>query len=666
MRAPPCLVAGMRRVILAVGLLPFLVAAKVASGSVAELSLAQLEDRVEEIDRKLEQLASYSLRSGVGSVGFRSDIHDRAATKEWIQIDLEEAVAIDHVVLVPAIWRDTKTGFRADGFPLEFRIVAGTELGKDGMVVASFGREDGLLPRIAPLVVPCPGTVARWIRVEATVLSPRAWDGRFGLQLSEIFVFSGRENVALHRPVDTWTGDASEGGARNKRFLVDGSVPYLMNAARGEQSVAFVSGLDVDAPPTLTIDLGSNQPVDRLHLHAVDISDTIPQAEPADFAMPHHLVVEGAQQPDFSDAFELVDYKRESPYDTGPIVMLRFPETECRFVRLVALAPYERTDPTGKVPLIGFAEVEIFGRGRNLARGKPFAANFPLDRPRRGLTALTDGRNLYGDILPIRDWLIELAARHDLETERPIVRAELGLRYAQQKANLVRLGWLAGLLAVGIVVTALIARLLQMRQVARIRERLAADLHDELGANMHTIGLLSDLAQEARDAPEELDVLHRRIRSETERSGVAVRHCANMLGANGLYPNLVDDMHRAVRRIMARLDHEMRIEGEEHLSRLKPRTQFDLLLFYKECLVNISRHSDATEFMTDLWATERDLSLTVSDNGTGLADLPEYQIPPSLQRRARLLGARVRAGKSPDGGTQIELNLRTRKWGVRK
>ena len=43
----------MRRVILAVGLLPFLVAAKVASGSVAELSLAQLEDRVEEIDRKL-------------------------------------------------------------------------------------------------------------------------------------------------------------------------------------------------------------------------------------------------------------------------------------------------------------------------------------------------------------------------------------------------------------------------------------------------------------------------------------------------------------------------------------------------------------------------------------------------------------------------------------
>ena len=246
-----------------------------------------------------------------------------------------------------------------------------------------------------------------------------------------------------------------------------------------------------------------------------------------------------------------------------------------------------------------------------------------------------------------------------------MVLAELGRRYARQKTSLIRLGWVAGVLAVGIVITILIARLLQMRKVARSRERLSADLHDELGANMHTIGLLSDLAQEARDAPEELDVLHRRIRSETERSGIAVRHCSNMLGANGLYSGLVDDMERAVRRIMARLDHELHIEGKEHLSRLKPRIQYDLLLFYKECLVNISRHSDATEFMTDLRVTERDLALTVRDNGTGFADSSEYQIPPSLQRRARLLGARVRAGKSSDGGTQIELSLRTRKWGVR-
>ena len=117
---------------------------------------------------------------------------------------------------------------------------------------------------------------------------------------------------------------------------------------------------------------------------------------------------------------------------------------------------------------------------------------------------------------------------------------------------------------------------------------------------------------------------------------------------------------------MAKFDHAFSIEGEEHLNRLKPRTQFDLLLFYKECLVNISRHSDATEFTTDLKATENDLVLTVSDNGSGLTDSPDYEIPPSLQRRARLVGARAWAGRSSPGGTRIELRLRTRRWGIYK
>ena len=34
-------------------------------------------------------------------------------------------------------------------------------------------------------------------------------------------------------------------------------------------------------------------------------------------------------------------------------------------------------------------------------------------------------------------------------------------------------------------------------------ERFAADLHNELGANIHTIGLLSDAATDAQDSKEE-------------------------------------------------------------------------------------------------------------------------------------------------------------------
>jgi hypothetical protein len=116
--------------------------------------------------------------------------------------------------------------------------------------------------------------------------------------------------------------------------------------------------------------------------------------------------------------------------------------------------------------------------------------------------------------------------------------------------------------------------------------------------------MLSDLADDSKEDPGELSMLHQRIRSMTERSGTAVRHFADLLNANGLYTDLASDIRRASERIMAKFEQDVTIEGEAHIGRLKPITSFDLFLFYKECLVNISRHSGATLFSTRLVATD--------------------------------------------------------------
>jgi signal transduction histidine kinase len=257
--------------------------------------------------------------------------------------------------------------------------------------------------------------------------------------------------------------------------------------------------------------------------------------------------------------------------------------------------------------------------------------------------------------------MAQLARRHDLETERPRVAQELNRRYEKQKTNLQRMGWLSVLLMGGIGFTILIDRLLRMRQVRDIEQRIAADLHDELGANLHTIGLLSDLAENSKDDPDELGMLHQRIRAVTERSGIAVRNCTDMFSSNALHKGLVADMERAAQRIMAKLDHELTIEGEEYIGQLKRRTCFDLFLFYKESLVNISRHSGATQFSTRLVITPQKINLTISDNGRGFPESKGNQIPSSLKRRARLLGAKITVDTPPTGGTLINLVLKPRK-----
>lgn len=644
------------RAVLPIGLVAGAIALATPSERMKSQSLTELEQRLEEIDAELDQLAHFSLRSGTGSIGYRSLDYPDAAHTEWIEIDLKRPQRIDQIVLVPCVWRDTRTGFRADAFPQRFRILAGTDEDKEGSFIASYGAHDRLLPRIAPFVVPCE-TTASWVRVEATALTPQSWDGSYNLQLAEVLVFHGEENITLQKPVTTSTGDKTEGGARSKQFLVDGFLPYLMDAAHGDQSIAFVSVAGTNEQHVLTFDLGAVQLINRVHLHSTDVGDTIPLSTSSDFGVPEHLVAEGATKPDFSDAVRLVEYRKKSIFDAGPIIMRSFPETACRYVRLVAVKPYIFAQEGLVQSRMGFAEVEIFSGERNVARGTPVSSSAELDNPARSLSALTDGRNQYGNILSIREWVNQLARRHDLERERPRVARELSARYARQKTQLRLLGWLAAILAAGIGFTFLFDRIVRMRQLAHIRERFAADLHDELGANLHTIGMLSDLAEESKDSPEDLSMLHQKIRAVTERTGTAVRHCTDMLEASGLYTGLLADMQRAAQRIMAKLEHDISIEGEEFLAELKPRTRVDLFLFYKECLVNISRHSGATRFSTRLTATPQAIDLTITDNGQGVE-----QVPSSLKRRAHLLRAKVTVDRPPTGGTRISLKLKTDKW----
>jgi signal transduction histidine kinase len=478
----------------------------------------------------------------------------------------------------------------------------------------------------------------------------------FVLHLSELLVFSGSENVALRQPVKTSSNLRESSGAWDKRFLVDGFMPYLMDSAQGNQSVAYASASGEQ--PVISLDLGTKYLLNRIHLHAVDQSDTVPQAYAGDLGMPRHLRIEGANTPDFSNAVVLLDTIRETINDTGPIMMWRIPGKTCRFVRFMAAETDIPMDPNAPTFRIGFAEIELFSHGHNVALGKSAFTNESHKRRFRTPVALTDGHNLYGRILPIRTWVEELARRHNLETERPLITAELSRRYARQKTNLTRMGWLAGLLTAGTIIMVLVDRIIKQRTIFQLRKQIAADLHDELGGNLHAISLLSDLSLEAKASPDKLVKLLHRMRALSERTSTAALHCTNMLEAEGLYEDLVRDMQKISSHLMTDLEHNISFEGEPLIQQIKPRRRIDLFLFYKECLTNILRHSSATQVAVTLVARQGHITLRVADNGQGLGASETNEVPVSLKHRARLLGAKVAAECSTNGGTCITLQLR--------
>ena len=635
-------------------LVSLLIAAHAGAAS-SQHSTTELEAQLQAIDAELEKLAHYSLRSGYGRTGWRSKVHDSPQHTEWVQIDLDKDTRIDQVVLVPAIIRHAQSGYQAEGFPLEFRIVAGTQGDPNGRVIGGASARDALLPRYAPVIIPLPPTTAAWIRVEATKLSARSWDNKYLLQLSEILIFNGQANIALNQPVQISSSRTDL--SYHQQHLVDGFMPYLMDAAQGPQSSAFLASVNASDAPFFIIDLGAPQAIDRIQLHAMDVGDHVPHAVPSDLGIPQRLLVEGANQADFSDATRLLEYQKRSVYDTGPMIARRFATTVCRYVKLTAFEPFILTHHQRNSARIGFAEIELFAQGRNVALNRPVQSD-TQETPHRLLAALTDGRNQFGNILPTRTWLEQLARRHQLERERPRIAAELNRRYVQHKTALNRMVWLSVLLAVGIVITLLVNRILRMRQAAILREQFAADLHDELGANIHTMGILNDVALNAVNAPEQLQTVLQRTHELIKRTGAAVRHCINQHEAPGMFGDLAADMQRSAQRILAGIDSTLTIDGQACLKQLPPATRDGLRLFFKECLVNISRHADATQVTTQLRANRTELLLTVHDNGQGFAATAEDAIPASLKRRARLLGAKVSCSQHPDAGTCISLTLR--------
>ncbi|WPJ96280.1 hypothetical protein SH580_01010 [Coraliomargarita algicola] len=623
-----------------------------------EQSLPELEQELASIDSELVALARFTLRSGSGSIGFRSNWHLTAEYPEWIEIDLGRKVPIDEIALVPILWRDSKIGFQSDAFPETLRITYGTNDDRPGTLMGDFHfspQNKGIAPRI----ISVNKVVASWVRIEAPQLAPRAFDQRYLLQLSEIMIFSDSENVALRRPVTVSSAHINGNNSSwNETFLVDGHMPYMMDAPSEQSSIAYL--VLFGQPTSMILDLGQQYPISRIHLHQIENTDTVPQTDTSHLGTPPRMRIEGANLPDFSDAVTLLETNTERIIDQGPILMWPFPETTCRYVRIVDISDLSQFR-------IGFAEIEIFSNNHNVARGIMVQVDPPNKRPppdpgkgqTRNLSALTDGLNLTGNILPIREWLNQLARRQTLENERPQVVAELGQRYVRQTANLRRMSWLAALLAASTMITLLIHKIIRQRAVFHTRERIAANLHDELGANLHAIGLFGDLAkQEAKKHGagaqwSKLNTYVDEVRTLTKKTGETARYCTNMLEAKEIHKDFVRELRHMTEHLLIDLEYTLIINCEPVLQQLKPRIRTDLFLFFKECLTNIIRHSGATTVDTRITVENHRITLTVIDNGCGLTETPK-----ALKRRARLLRAKLSIEKPEIGGTRITLQLR--------
>jgi len=119
---------------------------------------------------------------------------------------------------------------------------------------------------------------------------------------------------------------------------------------------------------------------------------------------------------------------------------------------------------------------------------------------------------------------------------------------------------------------------------------------------------------------------------------------------------LITRMREISSRMLTEIDHEFKVTGEHDAFTFPLSGRRNLLLYYKEALHNIVRHSDATFVVISL-TIGRSSTLTVSDNGKGLKEDPNDPTTlVKLRGRAKQIPAdlTVTTGK----GTRLELEFK--------
>jgi signal transduction histidine kinase len=179
--------------------------------------------------------------------------------------------------------------------------------------------------------------------------------------------------------------------------------------------------------------------------------------------------------------------------------------------------------------------------------------------------------------------------------------------------------WWFRLLAAGAVLLIFVGayevRLASERRLSRMRLRIARDLHDEVGSNLGSIALLSEvIPRQSAGSPEEISEI-RRIAVHTIES---LRDIVWFLDpASDQMADIVLRMKEVARTMLPGMCFEFSSSGDTGTA--VPSLDFRRNIFpvYKEILHNIAKHARAKHVRIEVQVDPRRFQLQVSDDGVG-------------------------------------------------
>ena len=618
-------------------------------------NLRDLEEAQVDIVNQLDALPRIVRESQrVNGFGYFSG-YDKKRPK-WLQIDMEEIVSPDAIAIFPVTAELDDETIYGYGFPRNFRIDISDDEEFQNYETMVEGRVDdpkGI--RRWPFFRELSGFSGRYIRITATGLWRSPLSNEEVFALSEVMVLKGGQNLAVGKEVRALDSrEISDQWA--KRFATDG-ITTLGIPHGGEDSPTLGFRARSEEPVReswVQVTLREPMKVDEVQLILADSPETVPDPT---VRFPYPMKIEVSTSPDMQDAETIGRFNPSqiSVIGLNPLIVT----TED------AYGQYVRVTVTGSKEMsrIAFelAEIRVFSGTENVALGQPVNAVHTIKNSQWAPEFLVDGYSSRRNLVSYGEWLSDLDKRNRLVRrwlEKEEERLDLVDDTVTRGVTLIGTG-VTGIL--GFVLIALSrGRVRRRKDLEALRQRIASDLHDDIGSNLSSIALLAELGKTEADEPELVAEEFTEIKSTADKTIESMRDIVWLIRpGEETWAQMLTRFRETAAKLLRAHEYTLVVKGDANDDRLPLEFKRDIFLIYKEVLNNIVRHAGAENVDIEIDCRRNRLQLSIKDDGIGFNNLDqefrEGNGLRNLRMRAQAIGANLRVRSALTEGTSVQL-----------
>jgi signal transduction histidine kinase/ligand-binding sensor domain-containing protein len=209
-------------------------------------------------------------------------------------------------------------------------------------------------------------------------------------------------------------------------------------------------------------------------------------------------------------------------------------------------------------------------------------------------------------------------------------------------------------------------RLLELEKrelVNKERTRISRDLHDEIGANLTHIAILSELAQqELHQAPKTSQTVERVARVARDNISTLSEIVWSLNPGNDSLEQVATYIQNYTESFFDNTEIRTKFEIQEQLPNviLDSDVRHHLLMCVKEALNNACKYSRASEVMVKIDVNDHSVTIIIQDNGIGF-NRDEVRKKgnglTNLEHRLKPFGGSATIDTKPGSGCRIEFRL---------